>query len=366
VTYAAPGYLLFSRSDANSGVWALPFSEHQMDLSKAVLVEPEARGVDAAEDGTLLLLLPSGTPTGSEFFWVDRNGSLSTIPGAPVELHSPIALSPDAHHAVFVGGSAFEIFLRDLATGTDTRLTFDAVRKSFPTWFPSGDRILYSISRAVEATQMVVLPADGTGDAREFGPGDFAKISADGRQVIYLLDDRGRVRLRHAPILPGGSLGPPQHVFTSDDEPDVTSFDLSPDGNLIAYTAVTPNSGPDVFLTQFPTGHGRWQVSSGTPAFMPRFSHDGRELFYLSGSTNGKLMAAPITSQPSVKLGQAAVLLDMTKREATGLTGASYNVSPDGRRFLMARKLQSIEGEGPRLIVLQNWLEELKQRAPVK
>jgi hypothetical protein len=47
-------------------------------------------------------------------------------------------------------------------------------------------------------------------------------------------------------------------------------------------------------------------------------------------------------------------------------TGRAYDVSPDGKRFLMIK-----EGDGPRdnssppgIIVVQNWFEELKRLVP--
>src|SRR5262249_15509889 len=37
--YAAPGYLLFARTNTNAGVWAMPFAAQPLDLAKAVRVE---------------------------------------------------------------------------------------------------------------------------------------------------------------------------------------------------------------------------------------------------------------------------------------------------------------------------------------
>lgn len=370
--YAPPGYFLFSRNDVNRAVWAVPFSAGPLDLSKAVVIEAGAYLVDAAEDGTLLMELTSTGAGKSELTWVDRSGFVSKIPGTTTELQArgPVALpdgmafalSPDSHRVMFVAGLPPDIFIRDLSTAVDTRLTFDGIRKGNPSWFPAGDHVLYSLNPIAETSKMVRRQVDGTGDARELGPGAGAKISPDGRHAIYLLDDRGRVRLRYADVLADGTLGPPQRVFSTDDEPNISSFDLSPDAHLIAYTSVSAGSEPDIFLTQFPSGKGLWQVPTGGNASLPRFSHDGHELFYVSGPAPGKLMAVSIASQPSVTLGPADVVVDMTKREANGLTAAhGYDVSRDGRRFLFSRPLQTGQSEGPRFVVLQNWLASIKK-----
>lgn len=72
-------------------------------------------------------------------------------------------------------------------------------------------------------------------------------------------------------------------------------------------------------------------------------------------------MAVPITSQPAVKLGPPSVAVDMTRKEANGLTAArGYDVSRDGKRFLFSRPLQSGELEA-RQVVLQNWLAAIKK-----
>lgn len=173
-----------------------------------------------------------------------------------------------------------------------------------------------------------------------------------------MIDDRGRRRLRYAPFLPNGTLGTPVPIFHTEDEPSVMTFDASPDGALLAHTI--DSTGPqDIFLTQFPSGTGRWQVSRGASPNTPRFSHDGRELFYFNGS---QLMAVPITSNPLARVGQAAPLFDMNALERTGLSArAGFDVSSDGRRFLMSRLASPNENGGRRLILIQNWLATLKK-----
>ena len=47
--------------------------------------------------------------------------------------------------------------------------------------------------------------------------------------------------------------------------------------------------------------------------------------------------------------------------------GRNYDVSPDGRRFLVIKNAAAPAGQAaiaPRVIVVQNWLEELKRLVP--
>lgn len=47
--------------------------------------------------------------------------------------------------------------------------------------------------------------------------------------------------------------------------------------------------------------------------------------------------------------------------------GRTYDVSPDGHRFLMIKELiRDTSGPAPQLNIVLNWLDELKQRVPVR
>ena len=165
--------------------------------------------------------------------------------------------------------------------------------------------------------------ADGTSVPREITAGRFARLSPDGNPLLYLLDDRGRGRFRFATLSADGAIGPAQKLWPGDDELDVNWFDLSPDASVLAYAVTQPDGQSNIFLTRFPSGSGRWQVTidGGT---LPRFSRDGRELFYLTGSRDAggqplrHFNAVPVTLHPAVKFGYRRSCL--TKRRS-GQTG---------------------------------------------
>jgi hypothetical protein len=182
---------------------------------------------------------------------------------------------------------------------------------------------------------------------------------------VCVVDDAGRGRLRYAPLSSDGLPGPLQPVFRSD-EPDVSYADLSPDGSSLAMAVRDPNGQMNVVLTPFPSADRRWIVTTdgGTA---PRFAPDGRELFYLSGSRDtvggsyGKLMRVPITLHPSIAIGAPTALF----AESDTLSFAGFSVSPDGQRFLMSAPAPAAPGEGPRVVLVQNWVAGLaKSQAP--
>ena len=106
---------------------------------------------------------------------------------------------------------------------------------------------------------------------------------------------------------------------------------------------------------------GRWQISTNGGT-RPLWGPDGRELFYLAA--DNRLMAVPVETGENFTPGTPERLLD--KAFYVGPPGRTYDIAPDGERFLMIQNLQSDEGtSGPTSItIVLNWFEELKQRVP--
>ena len=86
------------------------------------------------------------------------------------------------------------------------------------------------------------------------------------------------------------------------------------------------------------------------------WSHRGSELFYRDGSRN--LVAVAVSTSPRFSLGHATVLFPAAKFTSNRFN-PQYAMAPDDRRFLFVRPLQT--GTRDKLIVVENWLEELKK-----
>ena len=85
----------------------------------------------------------------------------------------------------------------------------------------------------------------------------------------------------------------------------------------------------------------------------------GRELFYRSG---GKMMAVDIAMRPSFSAGKPRMLFEGPYLSIQ-TTIPSYDVSPDGQRFLMLKPTQQTQAT-TQINIVQNWFEELKRRVP--
>jgi len=115
---------------------------------------------------------------------------------------------------------------------------------------------------------------------------------------------------------------------------------------------------------------GHWQVSPAGGA-KPVWARNGRELFYFSGQA---LMAVPVQTTPTFSAGIPAKLFEGPYYFAD-LLGRTYDVSRDGRRFVMIKnppRLAAAMGTGDQpattanMVVVVNWIEELKQRVPTR
>ena len=138
---------------------------------------------------------------------------------------------------------------------------------------------------------------------------------------------------------------------------------ISHDGRWIAYFS-NESGQNEVYVRPFPqVDSGKWQVSSGGGR-EPRWSPNGRELFYRSGDA---MMAVPVNTEPTFKAGAPEKLF---RGAYYSSVGEMWDMSPDGKRFLMIKPESTGAAAAPEerqsIKVVLNWLEELKQRVPVK
>jgi hypothetical protein len=106
---------------------------------------------------------------------------------------------------------------------------------------------------------------------------------------------------------------------------------FSPDGQWVAYTS-DEGGTPQIYIQRFPDPSGKWPISNNGGAD-PRWSRDGRELFYISADQ--KMMSVRI--ELSNNKVQAGIPQEFFPVRVTGLTDTRthYAVTQDSRRFLI-------------------------------
>ena len=223
--YIKGGYLLTIRVDANQGIWAFPYQGRgALRIEDAFLVAPGA-GLPSADDrDTLLYSLAPAGPQVRELAWVDRGGHVTGQIGAASDLSAP-ALSPDGTRVAFSArvDQTLDIWVRDVASGADSRVSFEADGAGRPIWYPAGRRVAYRIlGGGVFGTQLVARDVGGASERKDLVAAVGGQFSRDGRYLAFWVDDRGRNRLRYATVSAGGELSPGVPLFKSSPEPDAS------------------------------------------------------------------------------------------------------------------------------------------------
>ncbi|GAB4320035.1 MAG: hypothetical protein Kow0074_10050 [Candidatus Zixiibacteriota bacterium] len=244
-----------------------------------------------------------------------------------------------------------DIWIHDVKRKIRTRLTFDSTTSIGPCWSPDGRRIAFTTDRdSIWATY--VKDASGAQPARRVvsTPSGAYVIdwSPDGRYLSYMLPDSSATNDIGILDLEQDSV---VKRFTSTPFNEIPGY-FSGDGRWLAYTS--NESGEDeVYVVPFPNPTGKWQVSISGGGW-PVWGADDTELYYVDESD--RIMVAEVDgSGSSFTIGGVQPLF-----EARGFrTGAFYDVSADGQRFIV----NLLQGSAQRvaLSLVVNWPEMLKQ-----
>jgi Tol biopolymer transport system component len=300
------------------------------------------------------------------FLWMTRKGETEKI-DLPARQHWPgfagIAVSPDGKRVVarMLGASSSQtdVWIADLVRKAYTRLSFSGTATD-PIWTPDGNRVCYEDSDA-----LLCQPADGSAPASPVftqpGMSTIVGMSRDAASMVFVMNTpKTGFDLWLAPSKPPYK-AVPLIVMPGNDG----AASISPDGRWMAYTS--EESGTDeVYVRPFPAvNQNRWQVSTAG-GLAPRFSRDGRELYYIATGTAGAssaltLMAAKVL--PGVAFSTAPP--EVVTALPSGVRG--FDTAPDGRFILSVPAGSTLPGTSAQrqsFVVVQNWPEILRKQLP--
>ena len=261
-----------------------------------------------------------------------------------------------ALYALDVAEENRDIWVWDLARTALTRLTFDPAIDQAPVWMPDGQRLLYSSARADGVANLYLQPADGTDDAErllESAASHFpTAVTPDGTQAILSSPGQGD--------LMAVGLEAPRRIELLTRTPfSERNGTISPDGRWLAYSA--DDSGQhEIYVRPFPkVDTGRWPVSTGG-GVQPRWSHAGGELFFRT--LTGTLMRVSVDSASAWNASSRRNCSRCRPTSSDLRTDSAYDLSANDRQFLLI-KPDPLEARtsSPRMILVQNWTEELKR-----
>jgi Tol biopolymer transport system component len=359
----ASGRLLFQRQRT---LMAQKFDAVHLRLIGEAAPVAENVGVVTSSDHSLfsvseggVLAYDSNEPEGStELLWFDREGrKLGAVASASVErtAYSNVTLSPDGTRLAVDRRDpktpGRDIWVFDLAHGGESQLTFDTAADASPVWSPDGARLVFFSARDGTWNLYQKSLTGSDDDALLLKSGD-SKItcdwSRDGRYILFReWDPKNKWDLWVLPVTGDGTAIP---IVRTPTEEGCGQF--SPDGRWLAYVSgELPHR--QVYVQPFAPGShaaGAWQISS-SGGDVPRWRHDGKELFYLDADQ--KLMAVAVMSDATFRFGTPRPLF---KTRASGFL--RYDVTATGQRFLVNTAIVEPNSSLPTVIL--NWTAALK------
>jgi serine/threonine-protein kinase len=317
-------------------------------------------------------------------------------------------LSPGGTLAMTIRSDEYELLLVDDRGNVERSVLSDPVEEIFPRFSPDGRTLAMGGGPIRDRRELWTFDLE-TGLLSQLGVGldpHLVEWTADGRRVLAgagstaFRTDRERIWWRAANAsdepsvlleLPGrwimGASASPDGRYLAITEnvgpdPSVDRFDIvvfgmdgdtvgnpfaagetdelaprySPDGRWLAY-ASNESGRFQVYVRPFPGPGGRIQVSAdggGQPVWSP----DGRRIFF---RTDQAMMVAELEFDAEGGLAVTARerLFEGDFFGGPWSTKATYDVHPDGRRFVLAQALGGMSGQ---VVVWTDWIDELKNR----
>jgi eukaryotic-like serine/threonine-protein kinase len=324
VIYSA-GYLLYVR---DRGLVAQPFDRDHLKVigSPVSIVERELdsdrtdalAGFTASENGIVVFQSTADSPARLRRF----DGSGREVGTFSDGAYRDPSFSPNGRYLAVSSDDAhngkYSIRVFDLERGVSVRLS-EPGNANRPVWSPDGKEIVFDSIQG-NLSYLYRAPADASAPPQVLRKGPYISAnhwSPDGRYILfvtvkdglpvlelYLLADQSVV-----PFAPGAEA------------------QFSPDGKWIAYVGQGGVAGGGGVMVQPFPGPGPHIQISGIGGAQPRWSRDGRNIFYVA--PNRTLMSVAFDPKTGTA-GQARVVFQ-TRIVGPNLISVQYDVAPDGR-----------------------------------
>jgi serine/threonine-protein kinase len=373
--FVETGHLVYGTDQGT--LFAVPFDLDRLELAGTPIPLGEQLAINTglqlfrlSRSGMLVMAVGGANVAGRVFdmVWVDRKGRETPVDtGWTFQLTALAnnhgwALSPDGSRLALglSTGAGDDIWVKPLPKGAAYRVTFDPQSDFRPRWTSDG-RFISFVGADQTNGGVFLHRADGAGADSLLHEGivDEAVVSPDNHWLVLRQGAVGQVA--GGRNITGRRIGKdssPVPVLAT--EFDEEAIALSPDGKWMAYQS-DETGRTEVFVRPFPnTEDSKRQVSSGG-GLAPLWSRDGRELFYLSRDHN--MMAVRVNVRGTIDTSEPEVLFRVPDEllGAEALYYTPWDVARDGR-FLMARQVGGDPGQVGALVVVENWIEELKAK----
>ena len=312
-----------------------------------------------SEEGTLGYVA-KGTSSNS-LMWVNRDGTpggtLATIPPGPYE--EPRLSPDDSRVLVTLSG---DIWAYDITSGRRVKITNDGV-SLMGVWGPNGGQIAYSSARTGNL-EAWVKSSDGSGEARQLttlgGQVHVDAWSADGGTLtLHRHPPEGQVEIYMLAM--DRANAKPEVFFPG--EAGKESAEFSGDRQYVSYVSAETGQR-EVYIRPYQRPGQRITASVGGGR-EPVWARNG-EVFYRN-LTGERIFAVPVKTAPALTVGTPVPLFQGRYYVApTGSPRAQYDVTADGRRFLMIAETPTAGAtpHQPRVVVVQHWFDDVVSKVP--
>ncbi len=354
------GHLLFQRFAGDCSLWAVPFSPERLEATgPAFLVSSGDGDPTMSAAGTLACTRRIAMYFAGKLVLADPPSGGVELFADPGGIFSDHALSPDGKTLAIAGFdlNATDIWILDVESGSRTRLTYDDTKNEvLPRWSPDGREIAYAktgstVFERIGADDTIHFVAvDGSGETRPPIDGGYPSFDAEWKYIAFVRTAELTGRDIYWAPLEGDA-----EAKALLDGPNLEEYPaLSPNGRWLAYS--TSESGAQqVFLTRFPSGQGKWQVSELDGTF-PRWSPDGTRLYF--AGPQASIYEVRLETEPRVMLTPPRRIVDGPKLGIDPFVGLDFTAG--GQRLIV----QQSGGTGRRQAVgvIENWFVEFEGR----
>jgi Tol biopolymer transport system component len=208
------------------------------------------------------------------------------------------SISPDGKRLAITRPemSSRDIWLRDITTGEETRLTNLVSVSADPVWSPDSRWMAF----ADQGREIKIVPVEG-GAAKtlfttEPGSQQIAGLvptnwTSDSKKVVFRVPGKGLFSVAAA----GGEPAPVCTFENADEEKKHEGMTVSPDGRWVAYSAAQ-NANTDIFVMPATGGSPIRVTTSPATERKPRWSPDGNWLAFISlGNENPQIWAVKVS-----------------------------------------------------------------------
>ena len=352
--YSPTGHILYAQSGT---IVAAPFDLERLEVGEprvpvlAGVMQSTGTGhvqFEFSEGGLLYYIRGGEWIARRRIVWVNRQGEIEPLPLSAAAYSTP-RLTPDGRRLAVARFDAGElqIWVHEIGSERITQLTFEPGNGE-PVWTRDGNWLSF-MSYRNGPYDIFHMPVDRSRPegALLMDPLDQSPTSwsPDGKSLLFTVADpetRSDIWLFST-----DDRNNPQPLIRTTASEFAARF--HPSGNWIAFWSDETGRG-EIFVTPFP-GAGTVIPISTHGGNGPRWSRDGRELFYLSRDS---MMVVDIQTEPRFKASSPRALFEYKY--------AGYDVAPDGR-FVM---IDTDPSQPPtRLVMVSNWFEELNRLVPI-